>query len=471
MLSSSADCLKRANSRAVAEESEARKPLYSRPVMRRGTPFQVRIVLLALAGGLPALLVALLLLRDAPIADSVHRLVVIVLFGVWIGFAIAVHRATVEPLRSISNLLEALRGGDYAIRGRYARKGDALGDVVLEANRLGATLRAQRFEALEASALLHKVLAEVDVAVLAFDGEEDRIRLVNRAAGELLRRHPDALMGLTATEVGVEDLLEGPPVSSESHIFPGRGGRWQVMRETFREGGRQFRLLVITDLSQALREEERRAWRRLIRVIWHELNNSLAPIKSVIETSRDALAAGAPDPAEREELAHNLALVAERAESLRRFLSRYSELARMPDPTIAACDVPALLRQVAAVQPPGRVRVAAAEGLDLKGDADQLQQALINLVRNAVEAMGDNPEPVDLRALRGRDAVVFEVEDNGPGVANPDNLFVPFFTTKPGGSGIGLVLARQVAEAHGGSLSLQNRRDHKGCIAQLTVPT
>jgi nitrogen fixation/metabolism regulation signal transduction histidine kinase len=448
-----------------------RKPLYSRPVTRRGTPFQVRIVLLALAGGLPALLTALFFLREAPIADSVHRLVIIVLFGVWIGFAIAVHRATVEPLRSISNLLEALRGGDYAIRGRYARKGDALGDVVLEANRLGATLRAQRFEALEASALLHKVLAEVDVAVLAFDGDEDRIRLVNRAAGELLRRHPDALMGLTATETGVEGLLEGPAVSAESHIFPGRGGRWQVMRETFREGGRQFRLLVITDLSQALREEERRAWRRLIRVIWHELNNSLAPIKSVIETSRDALAAGAPDPAEREELAHNLALVAERAESLRRFLSRYSELARMPEPTITACDVQALLRQVAAVQPAGRVRVSAAEGLDLKGDPDQLQQALINLVRNAVEAMGDAPEPVELRALRGRDAVVFEVEDSGPGVANPDNLFVPFFTTKPGGSGIGLVLARQVAEAHGGSLSLQNRRDHKGCIAQLTVPT
>jgi nitrogen fixation/metabolism regulation signal transduction histidine kinase len=451
--------------------NEQRKPLHSRPVTRRGAPFQVRIVLLTLAGGLPALLVAFFLLRDVPVANSVVRLIVVVLLGVWIGFAIAVYRATVEPLRSISNLLEALRGGDYALRGRYARRGDALGDVVLEANRLGATLRSQRFEALEASALLQKVLAEVDVAVLAFEGDDDRIRLANRAASELLRRHPSALLGLTAVETGVEDLLEGPAVSSESHIFPGRGGRWQIMREVFREGGRQFRLLVITDLSQALRDEERRAWRRLIRVIWHELNNSLAPIKSVIETSRDALAAGAPDPAERQELAHNLALVAERAESLRRFLSRYSELARMPDPTIVPCDVPALLRQVAAVQPPGRVKVAAAEGLNLKGDADQLQQALINLVRNAVEATGDSRDPIELRALRGRDAVVFEVEDNGPGVANPDNLFVPFFTTKPGGSGIGLVLARQVAEAHGGSLSLQNRRDRTGCIAQLTVPT
>lgn len=447
-----------------------RTPLKSRPVTsRRRVPFQTRIVLLALGGGLPAILLAFVLIRDLDMPASLHRLIVVVLLAVWLGFAAAVYRATVEPLRSIANLLEALRGGDYGLRGRYARKGDALGDVVLEANRLGATLRAQRFEALEASALLNKVLAEIDVAVFAFDGDE-RIQLANRAAGELLRRHPDALIGVSASEAGISGLLTGARVSSESHNFPGRSGRWQVMRETFREAGRQFRLLVITDLSQALRDEERRAWRRLIRVIWHELNNSLAPIKSVIETSRDALAAGAPDAAERRELAHNLALVAERAESLRRFLSRYSELARMPEPTVADCDVSALLRQVAAVQPPGRVNYAAADNLKLRADADQVQQALINLVRNAVEATAGGAEPVELRALRAKGGVVFEVEDCGPGVANPDNLFVPFFTTKPGGSGIGLVLARQVAEAHGGSLFLQNRADRSGCLAQLTIP-
>jgi nitrogen fixation/metabolism regulation signal transduction histidine kinase len=341
---------------------------------------------------------------------------------------------------------------------------------MLEVNDLGQTLREQRIGAMEATALLRTVMAEIDVAVFAFDGDE-RLRLANRAAGELLRRHPDALIGLAATEIGFDGLLEGPRVTNEAHTFPGRAGRWQIMREVFHEAGRSFRLLVITDLSQALRDEERRAWRRLIRVIWHELNNSLAPIKSVIETSRDALAAGSPDKAEREELAHNLALVAERAESLRRFLSRYSELARMPEPTIAPADAAALLRQVAAVQPVGRVRFSAAEGLALHGDADQIQQALINLVRNAVEATPEGAPPVELRALRGKDAVVFEVEDSGPGVANPDNLFVPFFTTKPGGSGIGLVLARQVAEAHGGTLTLRNRDGATGCLARLVIPT
>jgi len=431
--------------------------------------FQRRVVLLSLAGGLPAIVLALLLLPRLGVPGSVQVLLVVVLLAVWLGCAVALFRATVEPLRSIANVLEALRAGDLGIRGRHARKGDALGDVVIEANRLGATLRAQRFEAIEASALLDKVLTEIDVAVLAFD-EDGHVRLANRAAGELLRRQPAALVGMTASEAGIPALLDGPPLAAESHVFPGRAGRWQVMRDSFREAGRSFRLLVVTDLSQALREEERRAWRRLIRVIWHELNNSLAPIKSVIETSRDALSAGPLTAADREDLAQSLALMAERADALRRFLSRYSELARLPDPVPADCDVGALLGRVAAVHPPGAVQIEVPDGLSVRADADQLEQALINLVRNAIEAAGPEAPPARLRVRRFRDQLAFEVLDAGPGVANPDNLFVPFFTTKPGGSGIGLVLARQVAEAHGGFVNLANREDGPGCVATLVIP-
>ncbi|MCU0976762.1 MAG: ATP-binding protein [Steroidobacteraceae bacterium] len=444
-------------------------PARARAAAPRRLPFQRRVLLLALGGGLPAVAFVIVVLARLDWPASMRLALALVVTGCWIGCAIALSRAIVEPLRSLANLLESLAAGDFSVRGRHPRRGDALGDVVIEANRLATTLRGQRFAALEATALLDKVLAEIEVAVLAFDGE-DRIRIANPAAGTLLRRRPEALLGLHAGEAGLAALLAGPACSNELHEFPARAGRWQVQRTVFREGGEPFRLLVVTDLSEALREEERRAWRRLIRVIWHELNNSLAPIKSVIETARDALAGGPLEAEERQDLAQALSLMADRSEALRRFLSRYSELARLPAPRLADCDVPALLERVAAVQPSGRVCVEAPPGLELRADPDQLEQALINLVRNAVEATPEGGPPVVLSAAPASGQVVFEVLDAGSGVANPDNLFVPFFTTKPGGSGIGLVLARQVAEGHGGTVSLANRGDRPGCRARLVIP-
>jgi two-component system, NtrC family, nitrogen regulation sensor histidine kinase NtrY len=446
-----------------------RPALRSRAVTGRRLPFQRRLLLIALGGGLPAVAVTLFVLARLDWPASVRIFVALLVLGCWAGGAIALQRATVEPLRALANLLESLAAGDFSVRGRHPRRGDALGDVVIEANRLGATLRGQRFAALEATALLDKVVAELEVAVLAFDGD-DRVRLANPAAGALLRCRPEALLGRVAVELGLQPLLQGPPRSNEVHEFPAAGGRWQVLRSTFREGGQPFRLLVVTDLSAALREEERRAWRRLIRVIWHELNNSLAPIKSVIETARDALATGPLEADERHDLAHALALMASRADGLRRFLSRYSELARLPEPRPVTCDVKALLEHVAAVLPPDRVHAESEPGLMVRADPDQLEQALINLLRNAVEATPPEGPAVLLSARAEGGQVVFEVLDGGSGVANPENLFVPFFSTKKGGSGIGLLLARQVAEGHGGSISLQNRGDGAGCRARLVIP-
>jgi nitrogen fixation/metabolism regulation signal transduction histidine kinase len=433
---------------------------------RHATPFEQRILWLAFAvGAVPiAVLAAVLWAYEVP--WSVWSTAFAIALIAWLIAAHRVRFEVVYHLQTLANLLEALREGDFSLRGRRARRDDALGEVVLEVNALAQTLREQRLEAREASALLQKVVVELEIAVFAFD-PHGALTLANPAGARLLGARPEELAGRRAHALGLADLLEGPAAATVTRAFPGGEGSFDVRRSAFREAGREHRLLVITDLSRALREEERKAWQRLIRVIGHELNNSLAPIKSMAATLRDLLARE-PLPGDwRQDLGDGLAVIGDRSASLSRFMSAYATLARLPPPQRRTVDLAALAKRVAALETRVPVRL---EGVALKveADPDQLEQVLINLVKNAADADEQRREvvlrwrPFDLGAM-------VEVIDQGPGIANPDNLFVPFFTTKPGGSGIGLVLSRQIVEGHGGSLTLENRRDRSGCIARVVL--
>lgn len=207
----------------------------------------------------------------------------------WLAVALALRERVVRPLQTLSNMLAALREEDFSIRARGARTDDALGLALFEINSLGQTLREQRLGALEATALLARVMEEIDVAVFAFD-ETRSLQLVNRAGERLLAETAERLVGRSADEVGLAECLDGEAPRVLDATFPGGAGRWQLRRGTFRQGGRPHQLLVLADLSRALREEEREATRRLVRVLGHEINNSLAPIKSVAESLRDLLA-------------------------------------------------------------------------------------------------------------------------------------------------------------------------------------
>ena len=229
-----------------------------------------RILVMALLAGLPAAVVAFLLLWRGDYTPKTQWTLTILILGLWLGFTFALRERVVFPLQTLSNLLAALREGDYSIRGRGARGDDALSQVMLEVNALGTTLREQRLGALEATTLLRKVMAEIDVAVFAFDGDQ-RLRLVNRAGERLLARPAERILGRTASELHVEQCLQGDAARTLQMAFPGGQGRWGMRRSTFREGGRPHQLLVLTDLSRALREEERQAWQRLVRVLGHEL--------------------------------------------------------------------------------------------------------------------------------------------------------------------------------------------------------
>lgn len=379
-------------------------------------------------------------------------------------------RHFIYPLYTLTNLLEALREGDYSLRGSRARRGDAVGEVIWEINALAQTLREQRLALEEKTAQLAKVLAALDSAVLSFD-DQGFLSLANPAAERLLARSFKGLDGRDAAALGLAQFLEGDTVRVIDHAFASGSGRWEIRRARFRAEGRAHTLLVISDLSRALREEERVAWQRLLRVLGHELNNSLAPIRSMAETLASMLARE-PLPADwHEDARAGLAVIAKRADGLARFMARYTELAKLPPPTRKPVELASLVERIAALEPGWPLTIAGGPACTLEIDPDQIEQALINLLRNAADAVRETGGGMQLAWSLDPGGVRLQIRDDGPGLPPSENLFVPFFTTKPGGSGIGLVLARQIVEGHGGSLSLRNRADAHGCVVELRLPT
>ncbi|HYP27478.1 MAG TPA: ATP-binding protein [Blastocatellia bacterium] len=429
----------------------------------------LRILVLAIASGLPGVLISLLLLWLGDYTPKVQWTLSVLIIGVWLGFAAAVRERVVYPLQTLSNLLAALREGDFSIRARGANHLDPLGEAMLEVNSLGEILREQRLGALEANALLRTVMGEIDVAIFAFDSD-DRLRLVNRAGERLLDQSFERLIGRRAEELGLSDCLEGEPTRIVQMSFPGVVSRWELRRSSFRERGVAHQLLVLSDLSRALREEERQAWQRLVRVLGHELNNSLAPIKS-LAGSLESLVIREPKPIDwKEDMQRGLGVIGSRAASLSRFMDAYARLARLPQPKFQALNLGDLMRRVVSLETRLNIRLREGPDLTIRADGDQIEQLLINLLRNAVDAALETGGDVEVGWAKQNGRVEIRVDDEGPGLSNTSNLFVPFFTTKQGGSGIGLVLSRQIAEAHGGTLDLENREGVRGCEAKLRLP-
>lgn len=431
--------------------------------------YEGRVVLLSLLAGLPGSVTALWLLWSSNYAGRTQWTLTVLVVGAWMGFAMAVRDRVVFPLQTLSNLLGALREGDFSVRGRSPRPDDALGEVMREVNTLGSTLREQRLGALEATTLLRTVMREIDVAIFAFD-EFQRLRLVNGAGERLLAQAPEKLLGQTAAELNLEPCLDGPPQTTFQAVFPGGAGRFGVRRTRIRERGLPMELVVISDLTQALSEQELQAWQRLVRVLGHELNNSLAPIKSIAGSLVNIINRQPLADDWREDMQRGLSVITARSESLSRFIGAYARLAKLPRPQLQPLEVAACVGRAVSFETRVDVRVVAGPEMIVRGDPDQLEQVLINLLRNAADASLTTNGKVFAGWHRDGSMLEIWIKDEGQGLAGTANLFVPFFTTKPGGSGIGLVLSRQIAEGHGGALMLENRTDGPGCIARLRLP-
>src|SRR5215467_12520118 len=460
------------------------RPTSSRPKKRARLLYENRISLYAFFVALPAFLVSAILVWMQPwTLGSRLTLIGAELFAWWL-LALALQEQTIRPLQTLANVIGSLREEDYSFRARNATPDDALGELSLEVNALADMLSGEKVRTIEATALLQRVVDEIDAPLFAFD-PATALRLVNPAGEHLLRLNRTRMMGRKAAEIGLQECLSATNETVVELNVGESQARWLLRRSSFRQNGVPHTLVVLSDVSRALREEERKAWQRLIRVLGHELSNSLAPIKSIAGSLNSRVQMTSMDADVRNDLQRGLEIIETRSASLQRFLEAYRKLAQMPKPHLKDVPLGPLVSRVAALET--RLKVCVREGPNIVflADPDQLEQMLINLIRNAADAVlesagatskhikegcNGNTDGVVVRWDVDAYQIILGIEDEGPGLLNPSNVFTPFYTTKPSGSGVGLVLCRQIAEAHAGTIEIGNRRDGPGCLVKVVLP-
>jgi two-component system, NtrC family, nitrogen regulation sensor histidine kinase NtrY len=438
--------------------------------------YEYRTVLFSLLAVAPGMLVAGVLIWISAWSAPLRLILLLSLVVITAFLLRLLQKHIVRPLQTLSNVIAALREEDYSFRARGAAPKDPLGELALEINMLADALARQSTRSIEATALMRRVIEVVDAPMFAFD-PLGCVRLVNSAGEKLLNKPAAAVLGRSSEQLGLETIIAA---ENETQIaLPQRPDRrWFIRRSQFRQNGVPHVLIVLSDVSRALRDEERSAWQRLIRVLGHELNNSLAPIKSIAGTLATRVTSLTTDDEQQQDFRRGLGIIEARAASLNRFLQSYRRLAQMPSPVLIPTHIRRLVERVAVLETRVPVGVGDSPELNILLDPDQIEQMLINLVKNASEAAleraldttsGNNPQVI-IQWFTKNSQLVLEIKDNGTGLFNPDNAFVPFYTTKPEGTGVGLVLARQIAEAHEGSIRLVNRPDAQGCVATVLLP-
>jgi len=423
---------------------------------------------------LPALVLAAVVLYRSRIGLAPALLLAACLLLYLLLAAAALIEGLIRPLQTLSNVVSSLREGDYSFRARGASAPDAVGELAAEVNTLADLLQKQRVRSLEATALLARILEVMHAPLFAFD-REDTLQLVNDAGLKLLRLPHARCFGRTAAELGLEDLLRAPDQSVHTFNTDQKSttgpARWLLRKASFRQEGMPHTLLLLADVSLPLQEEEQVAWKRLIRVLGHELSNSLAPIKSIAGSLLERMDTLRGEDSTLRDFRRGLGVVESRADALHRFVQSYRQLAQLPPPQLRPVALGALLERVVLLEQRLPVLLEPGPAVVVNADPDQLEQMFINLLANAVDAsLARDAQPVRVSTTLDGASLMVSIEDRGLGIANAENLFVPFYTTKPSGSGVGLALAQQIARAHGGEIQLVNREDGEGARATIRLP-
>ena len=436
--------------------------------------FEVQLTQLSLLTSIPLFLLLIAVMIYANISVYLILLTVLISSLVMVYSHSKLHQKSAYQFRSLSNLLDAMVQGDYSLRARPSDGDEALNELVDSINSLSVRLNKQRIETTESQLLLTTVINHIDVAILALN-ENNELVLTNPAAKKLLQipaelQEFDLIKSFSQFDQIAAMNSGNSQVMSLS--FANQQGKFNVHLEEYRENGKPQKLVFVTDVSTMLRSEERNAWQALVRVISHEINNSLAPIASLSQSLRRLLARKEDLESHKDYLVEGLSIISQRSNSLTEFVNSYKQIASLPEPKKQANSVLELVNKTVALYPDESIEVRNIDDITLFIDAVQFEQVLINLVKNAIEAIKNTGEAGKVVIHGQVNGTVFTLSlvDDGTGVSNVGNLFVPFYTTKSKGSGIGLVLCRQIVEAHGGKLSLTNRVGLSGCIATIELP-
>jgi nitrogen fixation/metabolism regulation signal transduction histidine kinase len=432
--------------------------------------FEDRLVRLALFLGLLPTLCCCLLLVFIDFSIYPKILLILILLTSVFYCAFSIRQQVIFQLRTSTNLVEAMTSNDYSLRANNKGLDGALSDFNLLLNTLSATLAEQSLITREQQILLEKVTAQIDVAIIAVDNNA-AISLMNPAAEKLFTCRFEELQGWPIKQLGLQNVLTGDYNTVAEFEIQKYKKKVFIRTDQYFEKGVKHTLIFITDIQNLLREEERQAWQKLLRVLSHEINNSIAPIASIGETLGRMVDKQHSGTELDNDLKEGLAVITERAQSLNLFIQRYQTLAKLPLPNKSMFAIKPLLHSVSLLFADVTIGVDS-EDIQVYADKDQLQQVLVNLIKNACEAMLKNPlDDIQISCTKHEQNVQIQVFDQGTGISNMDNVFIPFYTTKKLGTGIGLSLCRQIMMNHGGDLVIQNHEDKQGVEAKMIFPS
>jgi two-component system nitrogen regulation sensor histidine kinase NtrY len=432
------------------------------------TPYQTRQKWLIAAIASPGLLISIVFILSTDQSLQFRILSVIILLALCFIFVALLLRESTNMMLTVSNLAGSIADGEYSMRGQVIDKNDKLCQVFEALNQLADELKNQKYSEIEHTGLIENILQSIDIAVFAFD-DSGRLTMANSAADKLYNVEKLMEKGLTSHSLDLTPFIENMPKGIIDRQFPGQNGYWQMQLNRFRQDGEARDLLLISNVSKAFKEQERDSWQRILRVLGHELNNSLTPIRSMSESLLTLISSKNKPDDWQEDVESGINLINKRTHAISRFMQDFSKLAKLPTPSTRLTDFKGIIERCCQLLGESNFNLQSGDSVEIIADADQLEQLLINILKNGIEASPEG-EKVAVSWFTQNESLICEITDNGSGIANFDNLFVPFFSTKQTGSGIGLVLSRQIAEAHDGSFDLSNRSDGSGCVARLVLP-